>query len=563
MKKINKFLSCLLALGLTASVTACGPKTDGDFDDKANNIYIQAYTGGVGVGWLNAVVEEFNKKYYSDVSSEKWVMNILTIDNKDDGANFYEAFKSGTSTADIYFTSNPTMWSEMISNNYLLDLSDVYASKPDGESGKTVSQKLANADANYNKLYTNDGKVSGVYGLPYAELFAGMVVNKEVFVKNGWFTAADVSEKAAIEQELNCSLKTATYQMRTVLVRSDVTDTPKYSDVILSAGKDGKYGTVDDGQPVNMTEWNDMMDAISNANYKAFLWAGKYPEYTNHVLSDVFGQYMGEENMKKWLLFGDEEWSFTDGSGNQVTVNAKNRAESFKVPELKKSLEFLSSQLVKNAYSKSITANDTHTDTQGYFIYGENSSTMEKAAILCDGSWWENEAKSKLENIKAYNVNEYTFLFAPAFEGQKMAATDSYMTVTESGSVFARNTTDQAKAAKIKEFLSMTCSDKYLKHFTLTTGCIRPYDYTLTSEESAQLTPFGRNCWEIYNSENIHLVKTALLLNVGKSNVGMNGEYKSYIDGNLYEAPISALIKNISAENVFNGMYTYEKGNIK
>ncbi len=67
MKKINKFLSCILALGLTASVTACGPKTDGSYDDKANNIYIQAYTGGVGVEWLNAVVDEFNKKYDSAV----------------------------------------------------------------------------------------------------------------------------------------------------------------------------------------------------------------------------------------------------------------------------------------------------------------------------------------------------------------------------------------------------------------------------------------------------------------------------------------------------------------
>lgn len=563
MKKINKFLSCVLALGLAASVTACGPKIDGDFDDKANNIYIQAYTGGVGVEWLNAVVDEFNKKYDSKVSSEKWVMNILTTNNKDDGANFYEAFKSGTSAADIYFTSNPTMWPEMISNNYLLDLSDVYASKPDGESGKTVAQKLANADENYNKLYTNDGKASGIYGLPYAELFAGMVVNKEVFVKNGWFTAADVSEKEAIEQELNCTLKTATYQMRTVLVRSDVTGTPNYSDVILSAGKDGKYGTVDDGQPANMTEWNDMMDAISNANYKAFLWSGKYPEYANHVLSGIFGQYMGEDDMKKWLLFGDEEWSFIDESGNEITVNNKNRANSFKVPELKKSLEFLSSQVVKNAYSKSITGNDTHTDTQGYFIYGENSSTMEKAAILCDGSWWENEAKSKLKAVGGYNKNEYTFLFAPAFEGQKMATTDSYMTVAESGSVFARNTSNQAKAEKIKEFLSMTCSDKYLKHFTLTNGCIRPFEYSLSDEELSELTPFGRNCWEIYNSENVHLVKTALLLNVGTSNVGMNGEYKSYIDRNIYETPISALIKNISAERVFNGMYAYEQSNIK
>lgn len=563
MKKIGKIISCMAALVMAASFTACGPKIDGDFDEKANNIYIQAYTGGVGSEWLNAVVEEFNKKYDSKVSSEKWVMNILTTNNKDDGANFYEAFKSGTSAADIYFTSNPTMWPEMISNNYLLDLSDVYSSKPDGESGKTVAEKLSGADADYNKLYTNNGKATGVYGLPYAELFAGMVVNKEVFVKNGWFASADVSEKSAIEQALGCTLKTATYQMRTVLVRSDVSGTPKYSDVILTAGKDGKYGTADDGQPVNMTEWNDMMDSISNANYKAFLWSGKYTEYTNHVLSDVLGQYLGEDGMKKWLTFGDEEYTFTDESGNEVLVNSKNRAEAFKIPELKKALEFMSEQVVKNAYSKSITGNDTHTDTHGYFIYGENSSTMEKAAILCDGSWWENEAKSKLQAVAGYGKNEYTFLFAPSFEGQKMAATDSYLTVSEAGSVFARNTTNSEKAAKIKEFLSMTCSDKYLKHFTLTTGCIRPYDYDLTDEELSELTPFGRNCWNIYNSDNIHIVKTPLILNLGTSNVGLNAEYKSYINKNIYETPISALIKNISAKSVFDGIYAYEKSNIK
>lgn len=563
MKRINKFLSCVLALGLMASCAACGPKIDGDFDDKANNIYIQVYTGGVGSAWLNDVVKEFNQKYDSEVSSEKWVMNVLTTNNKDDGANFYEAFKSGTSSADIYFTSNPTMWPEMISNNYLLDLSDVYASKPDGESGKTVSQKLANANEGYNKLYTNYGKANGIYGLPYAELVMGMIVNKETFVKNGWFTAADVSEKEAIEQALGCSLKTATYQMRNVLVRSDVTGAPKYSDIILTAGKDGKYGTVDDGQPVNVTEWNDMMDAISSANYKAFLWSGKYPGYTNAVLSGIFGQYMGEENMRKWLMFGDEEYSFTDGSGKEVTVNSQTRAESYKVPELKKALDFFSSQVVKNAHSKSLTGNETHIETQGSFIYGETSSTMEKAAILCDGSWWENEARTKLEAVGGYNKNEYTFLYAPAFEGQKMAATDSYMPVTEAGSVFARNTKDEAKAAKIKEFLSMTCSDKYLKHFTSSNGCIRPFEYSLSEEELSKLTPFARNCWEIYHSENIHIVNTALLLNIGKSSVSKDCEYYFYADRNIYQDPVSALIKNVSADKIYSGMYEYAKNSMR
>ncbi len=562
MKKINKFLSCTLTLGLAASFAACGPRIDGEFDDKANNIYIQVYTGGIGDEWLNEVVQEFNEKYYSEDSSKKWVMNVLKTNNKDDGANFYEAFNSGTAAADIYFTANPTMWSEMISKNYLLDLTDVYASKPDGENGKSVSEKLSVADARYKLLYTNNGTASGIYGLPYHESFAGMVVNKEVFVKNGWFTAASASEKTAAEEDLGVALKEDTYQMRKVLVRADLTSSPKYSDVVLTAGKDGKYGTVDDGQPTNMTEWNAMMNKISSAKYKAFLWAGKYPEYTNHTLSNVLGQYLGEEQMNKWLMFGDEEYTFTDENGNAVTVNTQSRANSYKIPELKKALEFVSEQMSKNAYSKSITALDTHTDTQGYFIYGENSSTMEKAAILCDGTWWENEAKSKLKVIDAYGVNEYAFLFAPSFEGQKLANTDSWMTMAEMGSVFARNTDNAEKASKIKEFLSMTLSDKCLKHFTLTTGCMRPYDYTLTEAELAELTPFGRNSWAIYHSENVKFGRNPLLLNLGTSSVGMNGEYTSFVNNSIYEAPMSAFIKNISAKDVFDGMYVYRNNNV-
>ena len=556
MKIAKKIISCMLAVGVVASVSACGPKIDGDYDDKANNIYIQAYTGGVGVDWLNAVVEEFNQKYYSEDSSKKWVVTVLTTNNKDDGADFYNAFKAGTSTADIYFTSNPTMWSEMIGNGYLLDLTDVYNSKPDGENGKTVKEKLANADSVYTKTYTKSG-VDGIYGLPYAEQSAGMIVNKEVFVKNGWFTYADVADKAKVEEDIGESVKTATYQMKSVLVRASQSGTVKYSDVILSTGKDGKYGTFDDGQPTTLTEWNEMMDAIKNKNYKAFIWSGKYTEYTNHVLSGVLGQYLGADNMKKWLSFGDEEYTFTDESGKSVTVNSSNRANSYKIPELKKALEFFSNQLAKNAYSKSLTSLETHTDTQGYFIYGESQSNMEKAAILCDGIWWENEAKSKLEGINKYGVNEYTFLFAPEFEGQTMAGTDSCIAVSEAGAVFARNTTNSERAAKIKEFMSMTCSDKYLKHFTKTTSCIRPFDYELSDEDLAELTPFGRNCWEIYHSENVHRIIFPLIENLSSAKTGLNGEYQSKVGPSTYVNPISAFVKDISVDAVFDGMYTY------
>ncbi len=557
MKLITKIGAVLLCIAMLLPLTACGPQVVGEFDAKANHIYVQVYTGGIGRDWLNAAVEEFNELNYSDVSEEKWVVEILTTDNKTDGGEFYDRFKSGVSEADIYFTSNPTMWAEMIEGGYLLDLTDVYNARPDGEGGKTVSEKLANADPIYEKLYTQNGTADGIYGLPYADMFNGMVVNKEVFVRYNWFTAESPDNKAAAEAALGCTLKTEVYEGRTVLVDAALSGTPGYSDVVLTPGKDGKYGTFDDGQPATVAQWDEMMALIAANNYKGFLWAGAYPEYTNPILQSVMGQYLGAEGMHDWLSFGDESYTFTDRSGAELTVDADNRANSFKIPALYEALSFLSTYVAKNAHSKSLRALETHTDTQGYFVYGEDSSTMEKAAILCDGMWWEREASAKIESVG--KDAEYTYLMLPAFEGQAMAATDSYMYMSEAGSVFARNTTDAKKAEKIKEFLTLTLSDKYLKHFTMETGCVRPFAYELTESELQELTPFARNCWEIYHSENVHFGRNALMYNMAGHGIGLNGEFNCSAS---YTCPIQAFIKNETVDNVFANMFTYQKDKV-
>ncbi len=554
MKIITKIGALLLCAAMLLTTVGCGPQVVGEFDAKANHIYIQVYTGGIGRDWLDAAVEEFNQLNYSDVSEEKWVIEVLTTDNKTDGAEFYDRFKSGVSEADIYFASNPTMWAEMIGGGYLLDLTDVYNSKPDGEDGKTVAQKLENADPVYEKLYTQNGTADGIYGLPYADMFTGMVVNKEVFVRYNWFAAESTDNQAAAEAALGYALKTEVYEGRTVLVDAALSGAPTYSDVVLTPGKDGAYGTFDDGQPTTLEQWNEMMALIAANNYKAFLWSGQYPEYTNPILQSVMGQYLGAEGMYDWLCFGDETYTFTDRNGASVTVDAQNRANSFKIPALYEALSFLSEYVAKNGHSKSLGAMETHTDTQGYFVYGEDSATMEKAAILCDGMWWEHEASAKIAAVG--KDAEYTYLMLPVFEGQQMASTDSYMYMAETGSVFAKNTTDEAKAEKIKEFLTLTLSDKYLKHFTATTGCIRPYDYEMTEDELQELTPFARNCWEIYHSGNVHFGRNSIMYNLAQHNIGLNGEYSSTMS---YYCPIQAFIKNETVDTVFANIYTYQK----
>ena len=570
MKRTKRFGAALLLMVYVIAMfamTGCGPKVLSQYDANANYIYIQAFTGGLGNQFLDYAITQFNTKYSGENGTEKWVVEILTTNTKDDGAKFYENFKANASTADIYYASNASMWEEMIQAGYLMDLSDVYNSKPDGENGLTVQEKLKDEDGLYNELFTADGK-EGIYGIPGAELISGMVVDKEVFVSNGWFTAEAVENKAALESTLGYSLKSAVFKGKDVLVSAQQEGEVSYKDVILTPGKDGKYGTFDDGQPTTIEQWNYMIDAIAANGYKSFVWPGIAPEYTNCIIWSVFGQYMGEEDMYNWLSYGGNEYQYTTESGETVTVGKENAYDNYKNPALSKALQFFADNVPVNAYSKSLTNLDTHTDTQGYFVYGESSAKMEKVAILADGVWWENEARGKFASLESkgrgYGQVEYTFLLPPAFEGQKLAATDSWFVCSENGTMFAAATENKAKEEKIKEFLSMTLSDEALMYFTKQTGCPRPFTYEMTQDDLNEMTPFARNAWAVYTSENIHFGRNSLIYHTTNGiPLGNNSEWSSSImtNGTLsnFVNPIQAMTKGYTVEQIVQGMYDYAK----
>lgn len=569
--KITKRLGIALLLVVYViamfGMTGCGPKILSEYDANANYIYIQTFTGGLGNQFLDYAITQFNTKYSGENGTEKWVVEILTTNTKDDGAKFYENFKANASTADIYYASNAFMWDEMIQAGYLMDLSDVYSSKPDGENGLTVQEKLKDEDGLYKELFTVEGK-EGIYGLPGAELISGMIVDKEVFVNNGWFTSEAIENKVTLENTLGYSLKSAVFKGKDVLVSAEQQGEVMYSDVILTPGKDGKYGTFDDGQPTTIEQWNYMMDAIAANGYKSFVWSGSNPEYTNCVIWNVFGQYMGEEDMHNWLSYGGKEYQYTNQSGEVVVVGRENAFDNYKNPALFNALQFFANNVPVNAYSKSLTNLDTHTDTQGYFVYGESSAKMEKVAILTDGVWWENEARGKFASLESkgrgYGQVEYTFLLPPAFEGQKLAATDSWFVCSENGTMFAAATENKAKEEKIKEFLSMTLTDEALAYFTKQTGCPRPFTYDMGQDDLNEMTLFARNVWEIYTSENIHFGRNSLIYHTTEGTaLGNNSEWNSSIlvNGSLanYVNPIQALMKGYTVEQIIQGMYDHAK----
>ena len=127
--------------------------------------------------------------------------------------------------------------------------------------------------------------------LPWDESIVGMVFDYKTFVENGWLNYASEDDKAAL------STQGITYtENNGVLYFASATGKVNYAvgDVLLTAGKDGKYGTYDDGQPTTMAEFDDMLGNIAYGNKKAktFLYSGLNDNYTSWVMQEVMAQYM-------------------------------------------------------------------------------------------------------------------------------------------------------------------------------------------------------------------------------------------------------------------------------
>lgn len=171
MKKRNKILSLLLITVLfTSCLTGCGGKTtnsneEGAKGNTATDIQISVWNAGLGVDWVEALIEGFEKKHpeynvtYTGSASLTAVSATFGMPDVD--------------TTDLYMTFVET------DTTYLEPLDDVLAATADGEQ-KAIGEKfnpgyleLAVAkDGHYYTLTSGGGVLNFVY-------------NKELFEEAG------------------------------------------------------------------------------------------------------------------------------------------------------------------------------------------------------------------------------------------------------------------------------------------------------------------------------------------------------------------------------------------
>ena len=512
-----------MALGLSSafvfSSVACGKEVVDTIDANKTQIYVAVYNGGTGVDWIKDLAKEWNKTNdnFEIVINGKEKFNVETAIGE---------LQSGiTANSDTMFYCVTPTWNTAANQGLIEDLSDVLDMRPDGASGRTIREKLGNDEISKQQWLSKqkDAYGNGCYALPYADSFSGFVFDYQRFVEAGWLIPAAISDKAAAESDGIVTETDGKY----LKVVSSSSFYYKAGDRLMRAGKDGKFGTYDDGQPITVEEWDAMINKIViDSQRKAFTWTGQYSSYLDSMFWSVLtqiGGYSGMTALQRADSRGDEVLL---SDGTSAVITPQNGYLAYKSDAIKRTLEFIEDNVIpsENINSKSLSGTFSHTDAQNAFLLGYlNERANPETAMLMEGAWWENEARSffiSLENSgedgRGYGQRDYRYMLFPNFDGQ--VNDKSCLTDIDCGSVaiakLSDSAADKAKTAASKDFLAFTLKDENLRKFTVRTGVVRMYDYELTETDRANMTPFARCVSDIYrDTEHVQIVRNVLEFN--------------------------------------------------
>ena len=567
--------SCFGALVLGACMLFCGcAEMVTSYDPNKTQIFVSVFDGGYGTEWIDKAAAEFNEGLED--------YEVIVQPNKTEEGNILSTFQSGYPSADIYYTSTLTNIKSMIGGGYLIDLSDVYTRKGAAEDSLTIEGKMRDADLYKEAFSDTVSGTDGIYALPYGDSFIAPVYDNDTFIEKGWAKLADVNELAAV------AASGITAHAGTILVNS--VETPalifdsatrktnfEAGDPILSAGKDGVYGTYDDGQPQTVEEYTALINMIVGQGNKAFIFSGSYLDYSLPFTDMIFAQYAGTD---AYLDFFTYEGQAADGT----PITRENGYLVWENEGLELAINYTYNYLYgggQNYHPASDSQSVSHSGAQNNFILGyKGESSNPLAAMLMDGPWWEYEARAMfndpevISDGRGYGERDYRYMLFPYMDGQKGIGGEggeedndrgSVLSATDTGAVFAYKGKDETKNELIKDFIALTTSDKYLREFSKSGG-LRPFNYELSDEEYAALTPGQQAAWDIHNdTENIAFVRKNVyrqLDPIGYATSKTMTDYSCMIDNTLYSIPFEAFTakRGITADSYIAAMKTYYRG---
>ncbi len=457
MKKSKKALALVLALATVAPMAACVTVEPDPVPEGRTQIKISMYVGGYGAEWMDNLITRLN-------DSQETYWYTRNPDNKAASDEIAGKILGGVVEADIYFTM-PADIESLIVGGHLEDLTEVYEYTPEGESLKIKDKTIG-----YENYATYLSDENGIYVMPNQYNLNSVVYDHDLFETMGWLKEDNTTANG------------------------------------LTKGADGVEGTYDDGLPVTYTEFKSLVADIS-ATATPFIYADTVGfGQLDRSLEAIWAQYEGVENYKVGATYNGTYVSPSTGTSTSVTASEGWKVYANNLQEGRwKAVEYLMDIYMNPLYMYNDLQGLTHTDAQSTFIISH--ATEKPIAMLCDGCWWENEAKRAFADDAgvngpdyAYGKRDFRLMPMPAFEGQVEASNGKhYFEGGASASSFAVKQDDPVKKQGVLDFFKAYAGDWNCKNYTKSTGCIAPFKYTMTDEELATLSPFARNCFDVYS----------------------------------------------------------------
>ena len=572
-KTVNKLLVCLLAGMMCIGSAACGGGTTGGTQNSGSDVNepiagvtnpykmsVYSFTGGYGEEWLNALAARYRKAR----AGKEFTINGVTYDGVDFSfakeKETMSSMKNSGNHYDVWFQEQ-VYYNELVEDDIFHDMTDVLTSDNPYESGKTLESKMSEYQKEYYKRDTDgDGVKDTYYGIPHYAGYVGIAYNKAMFEKYNWYFKKDytANEFAALE----CFAEAA----------GDV----------KSAGPDGVENTDDDGLPTTYDEFFALCEVIKE-KCKPISWTGKHKQsYINWFLTALTANYEGLDQMLLNYSFNGTAKNLIEVDVNgqiteleDVMIHSENGYELAKQAGKYYALKFVKT-ILENDYQTpgSIGTTYEQTTAQEDFVSSDGTKATHNA-MLVDGVWWEMEAKQTFDTLKDMTGVDYRDEFAwlplpmPTQAGaddraQKLSTGKNgyVLTDTHNSLAFIDATVSDDVYALAKDFIQFAYTDESLAEFSIITDTTKALSYTMTAEQKAQMSAFGRSLMDMQEKSDI--VYTFSQSAFYQANEASFSEYNNTF-ASKYTADSQSVnvvvdeLRMETAETYFSGLYLYNK----
>ncbi len=571
-KWLSKIVACTLAFVSTFGLVACGGDSgDGDLldsllqdagvgggdggDEKVvdrtkTQLAVKYYNAGFGDAWVNKLIKRFEEAY-KDVEYEDGKKGVQVWATGEMKAYTGQDVASGA--FDVYFMEGAEYYAMTAVDGALEDLTSIVTDPVKGpdrktnvDGGKTVETKLTAQQKEFYGITATDGDPK-YYGIPHYEGGWGLVYNKELFDKEGYYIV-DGDEFGILADAPNAT---------------------------KSKGPDGKAGTSDDGLPATLDEFYLLCDEIAGLGDYPLCWSGQYREaYLTTAANTIAAESMGAGQMglnlsfrgeAKDLVVFDEDGIVYENGKIKTEKKDITTATGYEVARQEAkyyALEFIDKIVNTDGWcnkNKAFSETHSHLDAQYDFIRGGTDQDPDgKAyAFLVDGPWWEGEATAKFTQMAAndskYSKQNRDFAWMPLPKVTKdyIGGKNVYMDTLNAVTVVKAGLGDKKAAAL--DFVRFSVTDESLVEFTQTTGALKSYNYTMNDEQKKVLSPFAKSLIEYKQNAETFVMNSGNAFFVGA------GDFKTadrYYKAGSYTSPVQAFAQgDIDVDGYFELLY--------